>query len=310
MAETGAKKNAMSKARQPDIVFIPRGVTPESVRESLVGEGRKLVTEPKPGPNVVYYDGRTMPRQCERTGMQRDFCCCAPCRARRRRKHGASCRCWLCYADRQGEFIDSLGSRTAAGKFALFLTLTYRTKGIVKRLNAGVSNARDEQIQSLGQPQPNPDFVRNFFARMIRWLETEIGGPVEYFLADQYGETGGRLHQHAGIASPALLLAAEELAAMLRVDPKTKRLPGVLKPFAKMLVEKAGFNRVLPWEMDAGYYIGRYIGRDAERCHWDFRVGPEPVKRVPVIGRQVVAVSVAPDDSSRAYRNVLKGWHR
>jgi hypothetical protein len=145
---------------------------------------------------------------------------------------------------------------------------------------------------------------------MIRWLENDLRERVEYFVADQYGEIGGRLHQHIGLASNSLVGAAEELSAMREADSKTTRLPEVLRPFASTLWTEAGFNRILPWELDAGYYIGRYIGRDAGRCHWDFRVGSEPVRLLQSVGRNVVAVSPALDDSSKAYRGVLQGWHR
>jgi hypothetical protein len=289
----------MAKAREPEIVYIRQGVTPDWARKCLAESGWKFATEPKIGPNVVYHDGRTMPRSCGRTGMQRDFCCCAPCRARRRRKHHAPCRCWLCFADRTGAYIDGLGKRTAPGKWALFLTATYRTRAIVKRLNA-----------SMERPEPHPDFVRHFVGRMIRWLDNELRERVEYFVADQYGELGGRLHQHIGLTSNSLVAAGEELSAMRKADTKTTRLPEMLKPFAEMLWDKAGLNRICPWEMDAGYYIGRYIGRDAGRCHWDFRVGSEPVRLLQPVGRNVVAVSPAPNDSSKAYRGVLQGWHR
>ena len=112
------------------------------------------------------------------------------------------------------------------------------------------------------------------------------------------------------IQHDALVEAAQELIAMRCADPNTTRLPEMLKPFASMLWEKAGLNLIHPWEEDAGYYLGRYIGRDAGRCHWDFRVGSEPVRLLHSVGRTVVAVSPAPNDSSQAYRGVLQGWHR
>lgn len=289
----------MTKATEPDILFMGQGVTPDWMRQSLAESGWKFVTEPKVGPNVIYHDGRTMPRFCQWTRRQRDFCCCAQCRARRRRKDGAACRCWLCYADRQGSFIDRLGKRTAPGTWALFVTQTYRTHSFPWA--KGFPTV---------QPQPNRDFVRHFLGRAIRWLEDELHEHVEYFVADQYGERNGRLHQHLGITSNALVLAARELSAVRRAAPNTTRLPETLKPFALMLFEKAGFNLIHPWEKDAGYYIGRYIGRDAGRCDWNFRVGSEPVRLQRSVGRTVVAVSPAPTDSSRAYRNILEGWHR
>lgn len=289
----------MGKARQPEIVFIRQGVPAEWARKCVGDAGWIFASEPKPGPNVIYQDRRTLPRVCERTDMRRDLCCCAQCRVRRRRKHGAACHCWLCFADRTGTYIDRLGKRTGAGRWGLFITPTYRTRSFPWAKNFPME-----------QPQPHPDFVRNFFGQMIRWLEGALRERIEYFVADQYGEIGGRLHQHVGLTSPTLVRAADELSEMRHADPRTTRLPEMLKAFASMLWAKAGFNRVLPWEMDAGYYIGRYIGRDAGRSYWDFRVGPEPVRLLHPVGRKVVAVSSAPDESSQAYRGVLRGWHR
>jgi hypothetical protein len=82
------------------------------------------------------------------------------------------------------------------------------------------------------------------------------------------------------------------------------------KDLQEKLWKDAGFNRILPWERDAGFYIGRYIGRDAERSHWDFRVGPEPVRQPVEVGRHVIVVSRAPDDSSREFRRTMGQWHR
>lgn len=295
----GLRKVGMAKARKPEIVFIRQGVTPEWAREFMGEQGWKFAGEPKPGPNVVYADRRTMPRECGRTGMRRDFCCCAPCRARRRRKHGAACDCWLCFADRAGQFIFRLGERTVPGRWALFLTQTYRTRSYPWQKGFPIE-----------QPEPKADFVRHFFDRMIRWLESELGEPVEFVNAEQFGEAGGRRHQHAALTSPLLVKAAEELAAIRADDPQATRLPEILKPFAGMLWEKAGFNRILPSETDAAFYIGRYIGRDSGRCHFDVRVGEEPVRLLHPIGRKVIAVSAVLDDSSRAYRNTFQGWHR
>lgn len=289
----------MAKAKEPEVIMLESGTNPDWFRKIVTEAGGTMSMEPKPGLVPVYWDRRTLPRRCGRTGMRRDFCCCAPCRSLRRRKHRASCRCWLCYADRQGEFIDDLGKRTPSGHWAIFLTLTYRTREMVKRLNATVQ-----------RPEPHPDFVHHFFDRMIAWLETELCERVEFFVVDQYGSQGGRLHQHAGITSPVLVAAAQELSKMRGADPRSTRLPERLKPFARMLFENAGLNRILPWEMDAGYYIGRYIGRDAERSHWDFRIGPEPKRTVASVGRRVIVESQSVEESSNAYRQAFRGWHR
>ena len=229
---------------------------------------------------VIYPDARVSPRLCNTTQMKRELCPCTSCRRLRRRKDGAHCRCWLCYADRMGEFIDSLGTRTAHGQWLWFLTLTFRTPDFPW--------ARGFPMQ---QAAPFPDFVNHFFARMIAWIEGQIHARVEHFIVHQYGEVGGRLHLHCGLSWPGLF------------EYRWKDLQ-------TMLWKEAGYCRILPWEKDAGFYIGRYIGRDAERSHWDFRVGSEPARRPVEVGRQVIAVSAAPDDSSREFRRTMGRWHR
>jgi hypothetical protein len=230
--------------------------------------------------------------------MKRNFCCCAPCRALRRRKHGAACRCWLCIADRMGGFIDRLGERTQLGRWILFLTLTYRTPTFPW--------ARGFPME---QPQPHTDFVRNFIGHTIRHLEKELSEQVEHFQAEQFGSVGGRIHQHIGLSAPALENPARELAEILAAQ--RHQLPHSLKPFQAFLWDKAGFNRILPWEQDAGYYIGRYIGRDAGRCNWDWSVvddhAPDPHEAAPV-GRIVIAPSA--EVPSTNYHNILRRWHR
>jgi hypothetical protein len=233
-----------------------------------------------PNLRVVYPDARLEPLKCVRTDMRREFCPCETCRALRRKKHRAPCRCWLCFSDRMGLFIDQLGKRTAARRWSWFLTLTFRT-----------SNYPWIRGFPVEQPQPSPDFVHHFFNWMIHWIEGQVHTRVEYFVVDQFGETGGRLHLHCGLSWPGLF------------DYRWKDLQN-------MLWERAGFNRILPWEANAGYYIGRYIGRDARSCHWDFRVGQEKVSKPSEIGRQVVVHSRVPDDSSLAYRHTSGGWHR
>lgn len=229
---------------------------------------------------VIYPDARLEPRRCGRTKMLRQFCCCRLCRALRRRKHRASCGCWLCYSDRMGEFTDRLGQRTRARLWLWFLTMTFRTPHFPW--------ARGFPVE---QPQPCPDFVSHFFQQMLCWIEREVHGPVEFFVVHQFGEIGGRLHLHCGLSWPGLF------------EYRWRDLQ-------ETLWKEAGFNRILPWEMDAGYYIGRYIGRDADRCHWDFHVGADSPRPPVQLGRRLVVESPAPDDSSRAYRQTLGHWHR
>jgi hypothetical protein len=229
---------------------------------------------------VVYPDARVEPRICARTGMRRTFCPCEPCRVLRRRKHQAACGCWLCYADRMGAFVDDLGRRTPAARWLWFVTLTFRTPTYPW--------ARGFPME---QPAPCPDFVNSFFLRMLAWIEKEVHAPVEYFVVHQFGELGGRLHLHCGLSWPGLFeYRWRDLQAMLWGN--------------------AGFNRILPWKRDAGFYIGRYIGRDAERSHWDFRVGFDSPRPQAKVGRQVIAVSEVPSESSAPYRQTLTRWHR
>jgi hypothetical protein len=231
--------------------------------------------------NVFYPDARIKPRICTRTGILREQCVCLPCRHLRRRKHGASCTCWRCFADRMGEHIDQLGKKTAAGGWLWFVTLTFRTPHFPWMRGFPIE-----------QPEPSPDFVHHFFARMVAWLEGEVHSRVEYFVADQFGEVGGRIHLHCGLSWPGLFEYR-------------------WKPLQQMLWDKAGFNRILRWEKDAAFYIGRYIGRDAARAHWDWNVGArEPIRTVSPVGRNVIVTSVVPDDSSSAYRQTAGTWHR
>jgi hypothetical protein len=179
-----------------------------------------------------------------------------------------------------GALIDRLGHQTSAGRWLWFVTLTFRTPHYPWSRGFPVE-----------QPEPCSDFVRHFFEQMISWIEREVHCRVEYFVADQFGEVGGRLHQHCGLSFPGLFQYR-------------------WKDLQNMLWQRSGFNRILPWEMDAGYYIGRYIARDAERCQWNFRVGPEPISLPMPVGRRLVAVSPVPEQSSRAYRQNLGRWHR
>jgi hypothetical protein len=197
-----------------------------------------------------------------------------------------------------GEFIDRLGERTRAGRFVLFLTLTYRTK-----------NFPWARRFPIAQPQPHVEFVRNFVGHMIRSLEKELSEQVDYFQAEQFGSVGGRIHQHFGLSAPGLIEPARELAGKLAAGEK--KLPESLKPYQAFLWDRAGFNRILPWEEDAGYYIGRYIGRDAGRCEWDFNVASASrpdARDVPRVGRIVVARS--PDLPSKEFHHQLRRWHR
>jgi hypothetical protein len=229
---------------------------------------------------VTYPDARLEPKKCKSSHIVRAFCPCRGCRKLRRKKHGAYCHCWLCFADKTGEWIDDLGHRTGGRVWFWFLTLTFRTRDFPW--------ARKFPIQ---QPRPSPDFVNHCFDRMIVWIEREVQAQVDFFVTHQFGEVAGRLHLHCGLSWPG--------ASEYR-----------WKDLQAKLWNEAGFNRILPWKRDAGFYIGRYIGRDAARAHWDFRIGSELVRPTPDVGKQIVAVSAAPDDSSREFRRTMRSWHR
>jgi hypothetical protein len=214
-------------------------------------------------------------------------------------QHAPACGCWRCYSQSVGAFIDQLGVKTLVGHWQFFLTQSYRTpsypwaKGFPRR------------------SEPHADFVHHFSDYLISWLAKEFGPPAEFFFADQYGESSGRLHQHFGISGPGLSTVFEKLTA-LHSDGKKNQLPNELKPFQRMLWERAGFNRILPWLHPASFYIGRYIGRDASRCYWDWRLEstPSPESRpAPAVGRVVVAASC--NVPAEYYRGGILGrWHR
>jgi hypothetical protein len=182
-----------------------------------------------------------------------------------------------------GAFVDALGSKTQAGQWLWFLTLTFRTPHFPWMDGFPIE-----------QPRPNTDFVEHFFSRMIRWIESEVHCSVDFFVAHQFGEQNGRLHLHCGLSWPNLF------------EYRWKDLQA-------MLWKNAGFNRILPWEKDAAYYIARDIGRDAHHARWQWNVGTsEPsVRLLRPIGRVVVTPSSVPDESSSAaYRMTAGKWHR
>lgn len=143
------------------------------------------------------------------------------------------------------------------------------------------------------QPRPNADFVENFFNGMLAWLGRELHCSPEFILAHQFGELNGRIHLHCGLSWPNLFAYR-------------------WKPLQQMLWRKAGYNRILPWEKDAAYYIARYIGRDAHRANWRWNVeiGESPVRLLKPVGRRIIAVSPVPDRSSAAYRMTAGVRHR
>jgi hypothetical protein len=140
-------------------------------------------------------------------------------------------------------------------------------------------------------PRPSPHFASHLFKSMIRHLEGELSARVDFVVADQLGAVGGRFHQH-------WILAAEGLDEYPR------------KSIWKWLWKRAGWNRILPFEHGAAYYIGRYIGRDVSKCEWDVRIGEcIPVRRVPQRGGRTVIVRSA-DLPRNEFHKTINAWHR
>jgi hypothetical protein len=170
--------------------------------------------------------------------------------------HAGGCRCWKCYADLMGRWVDGLGATTAPGRWQVFGTITYATREFPWCRGFPILAGR-----------PKADFAHHLFERLVVHLESEIGSQVDYVVADQLGSINGRFHQHAILAGIGL-----------DTYPRTE--------IWKWLKERAGWSRILPFEQGAAYYISRYIGRDANRCEWFPRIGEEqPAMRRPEIGR-------------------------
>ena len=142
-----------------------------------------------------------------------------------------------------------------------------------------------------GSYKPSSHFVHRTFHKLIRYLEGELCSPVDYVVADQLGTLNGRLHQH-------FVLAARGLGEFQR------------KEVWNFLFERAGFNRILPFEQGAAYYVGRYIGRAVAHCDWDFRLASHPPQSpLPCItGR--IDIARSPEMPKQAYKNTKKEWHR
>jgi hypothetical protein len=182
--------------------------------------------------------------------------------------HEDGCGCWRCFSNHMGQYIDSLGSQTGPGEWQVFVTITFRTP----------TYPWQRGFPTGGSGRPKAVFAHHLFDRLIAHLEGELGSRVDYVVADQLGDRGGRLHQHA-------ILAAPGLAEYSRTS------------IWEWLKERAGWSRVLPFEQGAAYYISRYIGRDINRCDWDLRVGdPGHSGQIvlPVGGTDLVLSSALP----------------
>lgn len=181
-----------------------------------------------------------------------------------------------------GKWIDDLAKETSTGAWQIFGTATFRTPNYPWQRGFPMG----------GSFKPSAHFAHGTFDKTVMHLEKKLGAPVDYVVADQLGSANQRLHQHFILAAPGL-----------------DRYPRTA--IWKYLFDKAGFNRILPFEQGAAYYIGRYIGRDVANCEWDLRLASHPpVPPMPVlIGRTEIVRSV--DMPKEEYKkNAVKGWHR
>lgn len=195
--------------------------------------------------------------------------------------HGELCRCHTCLASFFGKWIDGLADATSTGRWQIFGTVTFRTPNYPWQSG----------FPTGGSYKPSPHFVHRTYDQLIRFLERELQTPVDYVVADQLGAVNGRLHQH-------FILAALGLDEFPR------------KQIWNHLFEGAGFNRILPFEHGAAYYIGRYIGRTVSDCEWDLRLASHPF--APPIPCKTGKVDLVPsvEMPKEAYKNTKKGWHR
>ena len=142
-----------------------------------------------------------------------------------------------------------------------------------------------------GSYKPSPHFVHRTFQQLIAFLEKRLRFPVDYVVADQLGALNGRLHQHYILAAPGL---AE--------FPRNQ--------IWNHLHEHAGFNRILPFEQGAAYYVGRYIGKEVAACEWDLRLSSRaPIASPPIQVGKIDLVRSA-ELSKESFKNTKKGWHR
>lgn len=198
---------------------------------------------------------------------------------KRRAKCAAFCVCWRCTARVLGRWLDSLGSQTEAGKWLLFVTITYRT----------VINPWKRGFPVRCADRPSPEFARHLFGSFIQHLERELSSPIAFVVADQQGDIGGRFHQHGLISGKGL-----------------DRYPR--RSVEKWLGTNAGFNRVLPFRKGAAYYISCYIGRNLDKAEWDVDLGKTSLAQ-PTKGGAVVRASSAELPQSY-YHQSLRSYQR
>ena len=168
---------------------------------------------------------------------------------KKRFEHDEACSCTRCVARELGTWFDQLGRQTESGKWAKFVTISYRTP----------SHPWMKGFPMSGSWRPNSEFGTHFFEYFVGQLEARLGEGIEYVVVDQYGKLNGRFHQHA-------LLAGRGLDQYRRQEMEA------------WLNSNAGFSRVLPFKRGAAYYLARFAGRDLERADWRFRLGAESVR--------------------------------
>lgn len=194
-------------------------------------------------------------------------------------QHTDACRCHECFTSALGAWVDELGSKTSLGTWQVFGTLTYATRNYPWQRGFPIN----------GSGRPHPDFAHNLFSAFTSHLEAEIGHYIDYVVADQFGSIGGRFHQHCLLSAPGL-------------DKYSRNA------IWQWLHDRAGWSRILPSEKGAAYYISRYIGRDADKCDWNFRIGemsrPLEIEK-QALGR-VVLVHSAPVEKALLHTGFKK----
>jgi len=156
--------------------------------------------------------------------------------------HAVGCRCERCRSNAYGQWLYDVGKATAAGKWGVFGTSTFRPRNDVWRKGFPSSKGT------------SPAFAHRLFAALIGFLEAELCTRVDYFVADQLGFVGGKFHQH-------FLLSALGLDSYPRQN------------ISSWLFTRAGFSRVLPAKHGAERYVGRFVAANPEAANWDLRIG-------------------------------------
>src|SRR5690349_270107 len=108
--------------------------------------------------------------------------------------HELGCRCWRCMATIYGDWFDQLGRQTEAGAWQRFVTITYGT----------VAYPWARGFPGSGCGRPSAEFGHHCFQDFVLHLEAQIGGRLDYIVADQYGSVNGRYHRHSLLAASGL----------------------------------------------------------------------------------------------------------